>query len=136
MIVIDTNVLAYRFVDATDSPRRSLAERLLERERVLLPTLWRHEFLNVLVNCARIRQIDASQASRSWTDAIATAQDIEAPVDMARALDLALELRISAYDAQFLALAEAANTFLITEDKRLRLAAGKRARSMAEHLAA
>jgi predicted nucleic acid-binding protein len=55
---------------------------------------------------------------------------------MARALELALELGVSAYDAQFLALAEAANTVLITEDKRLRLAAGKRARSMAEHLAA
>jgi predicted nucleic acid-binding protein len=65
VIVVDTNVLAYRFVDATDSPRRGLAEHLLESERVLLPTLWRHEFLNVLVNCARIRQIDASQASRS-----------------------------------------------------------------------
>lgn len=137
MIVVDTNVLAYRTLPGADPGLARLARQVLDLgPRLLLPSLWRHEFLNTLASTVKAGYMDLATAEQSWVGAVALAQDAEAPVDMMRALQLSQELRISGYDAQFLALAEAANTVLVTEDKRLRLAAGKRARSMAEHLKA
>ncbi len=136
MIVVDTNVLAYRTLPGVDPELARLSRQVLDLgPRLLLPSLWRHEFLNTLANTVKAGYMDLASAEHAWASAVALAQDSEAPVDMMRALQLSQELRISGYDAQFLALAEAANAVLITEDKRLRQAAGKRARSMAEHLA-
>lgn len=136
MIVVDTNILAYRFIDDPHSSNQALAQKVLTNDRVVLPTLWRHEFLNVLTNNARAGRLDLSEATRCWYQALATAQEAETEVDMVRALELSQELNISAYDAQFVALAEGANAILVTQDKRLRTAVGGRAMSMEDYLAA
>lgn len=137
MIVIDTNILAYHTLEQADPELCRQATRLMSgKTKVLLPSLWRHEFLNALCNYVKAGQMTLEKAQSHWYSTLAIAQAVEAEVDMVRSLALSKELRISAYDAQFLALAEAANTVLVTEDKRLRVAAGTRTRSMAEQLAA
>jgi predicted nucleic acid-binding protein len=136
MIVVDTNILAYQLLAQADPTMRGVAARLLAKERILLPVLWRHEFLNVLAGYAKARLLSLEDAEGAWYQAVSMAQHVEAEVDMMRALELSQECGISAYDAQFVALAEGANTVLITEDKRLRHAVGKRAVGMKEYLAA
>ncbi|HXC64007.1 MAG TPA: type II toxin-antitoxin system VapC family toxin [bacterium] len=137
MIVIDTNVLAYKLLPESDAALRDRAKRLLEGdERILVPTLWRHEFLNILSGYLRAGLLDVEKATGTWYEACAFVESIEAEVDMARALELSKALGVTGYDAQFLALAEGANTVLVTEDKRLLRAAAGRAVSMREHLAA
>ena len=136
MIVVDTNILAYATLTVSDPELRRQAETLLAKaDRILVPGLWRHEFLNTLVNYAQGRHLSPEEAITTWYRTLALAQDSEAPVNMTRAFELSLELGISAYDAQFVALAEDANTVLVTEDRRLRKASGRRAMSMQEYLA-
>ena len=53
-----------------------------------------------------------------------------------RALDIAAELAVSAYDARFIAAAQGLGARLVTEDARLRAAAPALTRSLAETLAA
>lgn len=136
MIVIDTNVLAYQLLAQADPGMRAVASQLLAKERILMPSLWRHEFLNVLAGYTKVRQLDLVDAEGAWYQALAMVQHVEAEVDMMRALELSREFGISAYDAQFVALAEGANTVLVTEDKKLRHAVGNRATGMKEYLAA
>jgi predicted nucleic acid-binding protein len=137
MIVIDTNILAYGILEQSDEGLRRQAHSVLDSaRRILVPTLWRHEFLNILAGYAKTSALSLDDASRAWYQTVALAQDAEAEVDMIRALELSKQLGISAYDAQFIALAEAANTVLVTEDRRLRSAAGGRAVSMEDYLAA
>lgn len=134
MIVVDTNILAYSILDQADPSIRRQAAKVLQGQ-VLLPPLWRHEFLNMLANYAKAKLMSLSAAEDYWHQAVAIAQEAEAEVDMVRALELADELGISAYDAEFVALAEGADTILVTEDRRLRTAAGALAMSMKEFLA-
>ena len=136
MIVVDTNVLVYRTLRSADPALAALAAEVLDRGNgLLLPPLWRHEFLNALSTAIKAGMLDLALGVEIWASALALAQGSEAPVDMVRALELSRQLDISAYDAQFVALAEAANTVLVTEDRRLRQAAGSRAMSMRDHLA-
>jgi predicted nucleic acid-binding protein len=137
MIVIDANILAYGVLTQAEADLRRLAQAVLNGpEKVLLPALWRHEFLSVLSLQVKTRSLTLEEAEQAWTQTLALGSHAEAPVDMPRALALSAKLGVSSYDAQYLALAEGANTVLVTEDKRLRKAAGDRAVSMKEYLAA
>lgn len=136
MIVVDTNVLAYGTLTVSDPVLRRQAEAISSgAEGILVPGLWRHEYLNTLVNYAQAEHLTLDEAMTAWYRTLALAQESEAPVNMTRALELSVELSLSGHDAQFLALVEEANTVLVTEDRRLRRAAGARAVSMEEHLA-
>ncbi|MDZ7685695.1 MAG: type II toxin-antitoxin system VapC family toxin [Gammaproteobacteria bacterium] len=123
MIVVDTNVVAYFFIDGD---RTEAARRLWEQEPAwALPPLWRHEFLNVLATYCRAGGMDAGDVLALWHQADAIMAPCEQAVDLAAALSLAIETGISAYDAQFVCLAHSLETRLITEDKQLlRLFAG------------
>jgi predicted nucleic acid-binding protein len=137
MIVIDTNILAYLLLEQPEASLKQRAKRLLKAEdRVLLPALWRHEFLNVLSMAVKAGRMSLPEAVDAWFRALAVAEAAEAPVDLPRALEASLRFGISTYDAQFVALAEQSNTILISEDKKLRRAVGALAVSMEEHLAA
>lgn len=118
MIVVDVNVVVYLL---TVGPRRSEAVRLWKADpdwRV--PPLWRHECLNVLATLTRRDFLDEANAVVLWERALALFAAREVGPDMVRALRLAVSLGISAYDAQYAALAEALESMLVTEDKRLR----------------
>ena len=137
MIVIDTNILVYLSWRQSEARLNQEADQVIKKDsRVLVPALWRHEFLNALSQSVKHGVLDLNQASRLWAEALALYESCEAPVDLWRAFELAQLLGLSTYDAQFVALAEHANAFLITEDRRLRHAVGNRALSMKEYLAA
>lgn len=129
MIVVDTNLVAFLLIrsEHTERARRVWA---IDRDWIL-PPLWRHELLSVL--SFAIRAGTPLDSARSvWHLAIETMAPREHPVNMLRALELSRDLEISAYDAQFLALAEDLDLRLVTADRRLRRAAGNRAMGMRE----
>ena len=133
MIVVDVNVIVYLL---TETPQRELARRVREHDGDwLVPPLWRHEMLNLLVTLTRQDVLDASSALTLWRNALALLGTREQQPDMEHALSLAIEHGISAYDAQYVALAAALGASLVSEDKKLQRLLPQRAVSMADFTA-
>ena len=117
MIVVDVNIVAYFLIEGE---KTSSARDLLRREPDWrLPALWRHEYLNVLATFARKGGATTAEALSLWRRGVELLGPLEQSVDMESALVLATENRISAYDAQYIALAQKLQTICVTEDQRL-----------------
>lgn len=130
MIVVDVNVIVYLL---TDTPQHELASRVRACDGDwLVPPLWRHEMLNVLATLTRQDVLDGSAALTVWRNAVALLNTREQQPDMEQALALAIERRISAYDAQYVTLAVALDTQLISEDRKLQRQLSERVISMAD----
>jgi predicted nucleic acid-binding protein len=132
MIVADTNLVAQLILsldltaDAQEVYRRDPDWRL--------PELWRHEFLNVLASYLRFDKVPAARLLLAWQRAAELFGGAVCEVDMPLALEVAGERDISAYDAQYVALARALSVPLVTEDRKLRRAAPREAISMKQFL--
>jgi predicted nucleic acid-binding protein len=117
MIAVDTNVVAYLLIEGE---RTAAARELWEIDPDWrLPPLWRAEFLNVLATSHRAGILSADQARRAWHVAVDLLRGHEVEPAGAAVLDLALALRITAYDAQFASVARDLGTRLVTSDRRL-----------------
>jgi len=117
VVVVDTNVVAYALIEGS---KTVLAQRVRERDSMWrLPELWRHEFLNVLSTHARHGGVSSSEADVLWQEAMALLANCELPVDMRKALRLSIQFGISAYDAQYIVLAQSLGVPCVTEDRRL-----------------
>ena len=120
MVVVDTNVVAYLLIegDRTDEAR-SLYERDPDwRSEAFLLV----EFSNLLATYTRAGKLERAAA----LGLLASAERILSGVvnlPHAKALALAAEFGVSAYDARFLAVARQLGTRLVTEDAKLRQAA-------------
>ena len=114
MIVADTNLVSYLLIEGelTNGARRVREFDADWR----LPPLWRSEFLNVLASAVRAGVLDEQQAFSTWWVASDLFSGHEVEPDGDRVLTLALERRISAYDAQFVALAQDLEVPLVTGD--------------------
>lgn len=117
MIVADTNLVAYLLIegDQTEAARRALARD----PDWTMPTLWRSEFLSVLAVSHRAGVLDLDQALHVWRVATDLFGAREVEVDGESALRTAVEASISAYDAQFVVLAEQLGVSLVTADRKL-----------------
>ena len=117
MIVVDVNVVAYFLVEGE---KTAAARDLLRRDPDWrLPALWRHEYLNVLATFAREGGATIAEARTLWPRGVDLFGSREQGMDMESALIVATENRISAYDAQYIALAQKRQTICVTEDRRL-----------------
>ncbi len=117
MIVVDVNIVAYFLIEGE---KTSSARELLRREpEWCLPVLWRHEYLNVLATFARNGGATTAEVLSLWRRGVEWLVPLEQGVDMESALVLAAGNRISAYDAQYIALARQLRTVCVTEDQRL-----------------
>ena len=132
MIVVDVNVVIYLL---TDTPQRSLAVRLYEQgNEWRLPPLWRHEMINVLGTLTRNEVLDLGAAVQLWRNALDLFAAGEQQPDMEQALALAVDRGISVYDAQYVTLAMALDTQLVSEDKKLRRRFPERVVSMSQQV--
>lgn len=117
MIVVDTNVIAYALILG---PQTELARRVRALDPVWrVPSLWRHEFLNILATYTRRGGTTPRRAAQLWDEAAGVFTGCEEAVDMRLALRLAVENRVSAYDAQFVALAMGLGVVCVSADRRL-----------------
>lgn len=117
MIVADTNIITYLMIASNKTEQARL---LKEKDQTwIVPTLWQHEFINVLSTHVRHGILTIPQAKTAWTYSNRILGQTTYEVDMENALQLAVEQNISAYDAQFVTLAKKLGCPLITEDKKL-----------------
>ena len=117
MIVVDVNVIAYLLIAGEKTP---LAQQAWQRDpQWIAPPLWRHEMLNVLATYVRNGAASPDEAVAIFRQAIARFGDQERESQMERALLLAVEHQISAYDAQYIGLALAHSLLLVSEDRAL-----------------
>lgn len=117
MIVVDSNVLAYLYLPGafTDA-----AEALLTRDSEwAAPLLWRTEFRNILAGYLRRKSLSFEQAVVLQEEAEALLAGGEYEVDSISVLELVRDSNCSAYDCEFIALAEKLDVKLVTMDKKL-----------------
>lgn len=117
MIVVDSNVLAYLYLPGD---RTAHAEALLGRDPDwAAPILWRSEFRNILAGCMRRKTLTFDQACMLQSEAQSLLAGSEFEVDSLAVLQLVRDSDCSAYDCEFVALANKLNTPLVTVDKKL-----------------
>ena len=117
MIVVDVNVLAYLLIPGKYT---EAAERQLEEDSVwVVPRLWRSELRNVLANYLRAGQMDLTDASVVYQKAEELVGAEEYEVETLHVLRLCAESKCSAYDCEYIALAEFLDVKLVTNDGKL-----------------
>lgn len=117
MIVVDVNVVAYLLIPGkfTES-----AERLLEADtHWAVPRLWRSELRNILANYLRTNQLELAEALALYQRASALIGDDEYEVETADVLRLSKQSKCSAYDCEYVSLAEFLDVELVTADAKL-----------------
>jgi len=117
MIVVDTNVIAYLYLPGD---RTASAESLFrEDSEWSAPLLWRSEMRNVLATQIRVGRIELNGAQSIQTEAEQLLDGREFAVDSAEVLHLAAESGCSAYDCEFVVLADYLDVPLYSADQRL-----------------
>jgi predicted nucleic acid-binding protein len=117
MIVVDTNVISCFYLSSEYS---GIAERLfLKTPSWNAPMLWRSEFRNVLSVYARKKIISLQDAIQVFEAAESLLQHGEYEVNSTQVLKLSQDSGCSAYDCEFVNLAQDLNVPLVTMDKKL-----------------
>ena len=130
MIVVDTNVVAYLYLPGD---RTAAAEALCRADSEWsAPLLWRSELRNVLATQIRVGRIALDGAQSIQTEAEQLLHGREFAVDSAEVLRLAAESGCSAYDCEFVVLADYFDVPLYSADRRLAERFPHRARLLAD----
>ena len=117
MIVVDSNVVAYLYLPGEYT---AIAEALLEHDpEWAAPILWRSEFRNILAGYLRRKTLTFDQACSLQSEAEDLLAGSEFEVESKAVLQLVRDSDCSAYDCEFIALAEKLGTKLVTVDKKL-----------------
>ena len=106
--------------------------------KLLAPSTVQPELFNALWQQHRREKLSREEAGEHWGDFSVTSIDLYAPEDlMPRAAQIALDTGVIIYDALFLALAEDAESVMVTADDRLlKTLQGTAYSDLARHLTA
>jgi predicted nucleic acid-binding protein len=133
VIVVDVNVIAYLLIEGEQT---ASSERVLAGDpEWAAPLLWRSEWRSILGSYLRRRELEPSAALERLEAAEALVQGREYLVDGARVLDLVMGSKCSAYDCEYVALAESLGIPLVTTDRLVLDRFPAVARSPADYLA-
>ena len=117
MIVADTNIISYFWIPGIYT---SDAERAYQTDPDWkAPLLWKSEFRNVLMNYMRNKLMTLDVAIQLMEDAESQMKEQEFTVISSDVLRLAKESQCSAYDCEFVSLAEELKIPLVTTDKKI-----------------
>ena len=115
MIVVDVNVVAYLLIDGEHTTE---AEALLETDpEWAAPLLWRSEWRNVLAGYLRRGGLGRAAAEAGVREAERLLRGREYLPDGGRVLELVERSGCSAYDCEYVAVAEALGVPLLTWDR-------------------
>lgn len=117
MIVVDTNVIAYLFIPGAHT--KSAEDALRRDQDWATPLLWRSEFRNVLAGYFRRRLMTFDIALQIMEQAESLLKKLEHSVSSFKVLELVGRSKCSAYDCEFVALAQNLNVPLITTDSQI-----------------
>ena len=117
MIVADTSLIA-RFV--VHNEQSELAEAVCGQDSVwAAPLLWRSEFRNLLVEYVQHAGLSAEAAQLAWESAEELMGGREYGVSSDRVLELAVRSGGTAFDCEYVALAQDLGVPLVTTDGRI-----------------
>jgi predicted nucleic acid-binding protein len=117
VIVVDTNVLAYLYLPGEWT---QMSEQLLRQDpQWIAPRLWRSEFCNVLAMYLRRQQLSLAQAQEIQQAAEQLMGNRNYSVSTSTVLELSQQSRCSAYDCEFVALAQQYQIPLVTIDSKV-----------------
>jgi predicted nucleic acid-binding protein len=126
--VVDANVVVYMLLDGEKS---SAARRLHDvYPDWVCPGILRHEFLNVCVTYWRAGGLSQQECLALVAAGLELLHGREVEVDPCVVVDVAMDLNLSAYDAQYVAVALALQGVLVTEDRTVLARAPGVARSL------
>jgi predicted nucleic acid-binding protein len=117
MIVVDTNVISYFYLTSEYS---DLAEQLfLKTSSWAAPLLWRSEFRNVLSFYIKKEIISFQDAVQLFETAVSLLEENEYEINTSQVLKLSQNSGCSAYDCEFVNLAQDLGVPLVTMDKKI-----------------
>ncbi len=117
MIVADTNLLAYLYLPGEHT---EVAQQVLRTDADwAVPVLWRSEFRSVLARFLRRGLLPMEMALEVFGEVEALVKGREYAGDTALVLKLVRDSSCSAYDCEFVALAEDLGVQLVTSDSRV-----------------
>lgn len=117
MIVVDTNIIAYLHIIGEKTPQ---AEELLTKApHWNAPGLWRSEFRNILSLYLRNNILDLDEALLLLQQAEELLHGNEYQVPSGQIMQFVNSSTCSAYDCEFVALAQHLSVPLITADKKI-----------------
>ena len=129
-LVVDANVVIYMLLDGE---KTAAARRLHElRPDWVCPAILRHEFMNVCVTYQRAGGLTRDECLVLLKTGLALLSNREVDVDPGFTVRVAMELDLSAYDAQYVAAAIALEGVLVTEDRGVLARAPSVARSLVD----
>jgi len=115
VIVVDVNVMAYLLIDGEHT---CASEAVLECDpEWAAPLLWRSEWRSVLAGYLRRGELDRAAALERLDAAKDLVSGREYLVDGALVMDLVERSACSAYDCEYVALAETLDVPLVTTDR-------------------
>jgi predicted nucleic acid-binding protein len=117
VIVADTNLLIYLYVQGQ---RTEESEAVLQQDALwVAPLLWRSEFRNVLIGLVRTNALQLEEALAMIDEAERWLNGHEYSVVSRQVLELASRSGCSAYDCEFVALAQDLEVPLVTNDRQV-----------------
>lgn len=133
MIVVDTNIIAYLLINGDQT---AMAVDVARKDpEWAAPDLWRSEMRNLLSLYVRRNVFSRNAAVLIMEEALTAMQDREFDVASARVLELAEASGCTAYDCEFVSVAERLNVPLVTSDNKILAAFPSIAVSMADFTA-
>ena len=117
MIVVDTNIIGYLYLAGDRSAQ--VEQVLLKDPLWSAPLLWRSELRNVLALYIRSKLLTLVEAQQIMSEATLLMQGREFEVTSHQVLSLVERSTCSAYDCEFVALAQDLGVALVTTDKQI-----------------
>ena len=117
MIVADNSLLVYFWLPSAVA---GLAEAVKDRDSVWAsPILWRAEFRNVLAGYLRRRALTEAEANTAYINVQKDLGANEYSVPTERIIKLVMASDCSAYDCEYVALAQDLGVPLVTTDRQV-----------------
>jgi predicted nucleic acid-binding protein len=117
VIVVDTNVICYRWMLSANSATADIA--LAKDPLWIAPLLWRSEFRNIVGLAIRRKALAIDSAQEIIRRAEASFEGSEFAVSSDAVLQLVARSNCTAYDCEFVALAQAEGVQLVTADRQI-----------------
>jgi predicted nucleic acid-binding protein len=117
MIVADTNLIAYLLINGEFTKQAELVYQF--DQDWVAPYLWRSEFRNILALYLRKNYLSSTDAKTIMLQAEDLMKMKEFELDSESILSLISECSLSAYDCEYITLAQKLDISLVTSDKKI-----------------
>lgn len=115
MIVVDTNIIGYLYLSSERTEQ--VEQALLKDSEWVAPLLWRSEFRSVLAQYIRRGILRVEEAEQVMDEAQALMLGQEYEVVSSDVLRLVARSGCTAYDCEFVAVAQELGVMLVTVDR-------------------